>query len=322
MRVYFGKPRTTLGWKDLINDPNLDDSFEIENGPAIGRTLLRDTLTLGLPTATEALDPITPQYLHDLISWPAIRAKTTESQTHREMASGLSSPVGFKNDTDAGLAVAVNALQSVANPHLILGINSEGKVSVFETSGNRYGHIVLRGGNHGPYHLAEQITQHETDLQAADLPANIMVDCSHANSEKDPALQPAVTHHVSEQIVDSNHSIIGLMLKSHLEAGNQEIPDDLSALRCGVSVTDGCINWATTCRSSSNSLNLAPPHWKHERLSNTPDCDHCDRCYPARLPIAGFALAKSFQPHLLRSYPQRCNPGTRRQIAVPRIGPL
>ncbi|MFL2502716.1 MAG: 3-deoxy-7-phosphoheptulonate synthase [Luminiphilus sp.] len=246
MRVYFEKPRTTVGWKGLINDPNLDDSFAIENGLKTGRTLLRDILAMGLPTATEALDPITPQYLHDLISWSAIGARTTESQTHREMASGLSSPVGFKNGTDGGLAVAVNALQSVANPHRFLGINSDGKVSVFQTSGNRYGHIVLRGGIHGPNYSAEHIACCEAALEAAKLHANIMVDCSHANSEKNPALQPAVAQNVGEQIVQGNQSIIGIMLESNLEAGNQAIPRDLSALRYGVSVTDGCIDWATT----------------------------------------------------------------------------
>ena len=246
MRVYFEKPRTTIGWKGLINDPHLDDSFAIESGLETGRTLLRDILATGLPTATEALDPITPQYLHDLISWSAIGARTTESQTHREMASGLSSPVGFKNGTDGGLAVAVNALQSVANPHRFLGINSDGKVSVFETSGNRYGHIVLRGGSQGPNYSAEHIAQCEAALKAASLNANIMVDCSHANSHKNPALQPAVAQNVSEQIAQGNQSIIGLMLESHLEAGNQTIPADLSALRYGVSVTDGCIDWTTT----------------------------------------------------------------------------
>ena len=246
MRVYFEKPRTTVGWKGLINDPSLDDSFAIERGLETGRTLLRDILAMGLPTATEALDPITPQYLHDLISWSAIGARTTESQTHREMASGLSSPVGFKNGTDGGLAVAVNALQSVANPHRFLGINSDGKVSVFETSGNRYGHIVLRGGSGGPNYSAEHIASCEAALEAANLPANIMVDCSHANSEKNPALQPAVAQNVGEQIVQGNQSIIGIMLESNLEAGNQAIPRDLSALRYGVSVTDGCIDWATT----------------------------------------------------------------------------
>ena len=246
MRVYFEKPRTTVGWKGLINDPNLDDSFAIESGLETGRTLLRDILAMGLPIATEALDPITPQYLHDLISWSAIGARTTESQTHREMASGLSSPVGFKNGTDGGLAVAVNALQSVANPHRFLGINSDGKVSVFETSGNRYGHIVLRGGSDGPNYSAEHIARCEAALEAANLHANIMVDCSHANSEKNPALQPAVAQNVGEQIVQGNQSIIGIMLESNLEAGNQVILSDPSALRYGVSVTDGCIDWATT----------------------------------------------------------------------------
>ena len=246
MRVYFEKPRTTVGWKGLINDPALDDSFEIESGLKIGRTLLRDILTLGLPTATEALDPITPQYLHDLISWSAIGARTTESQTHREMASGLSSPVGFKNGTDGGLTVAINALQSVAHSHRFLGINSEGRVSVFETKGNQYSHVVLRGGSSGPNYSPEAIAQCEASLQKAELPVHIMVDCSHANSEKDPSRQPAVAREVVRQIAEGNQSIMGLMLESHLEAGNQSIPEDLSALRYGVSITDGCIDWDTT----------------------------------------------------------------------------
>ena len=246
MRVYFEKPRTTVGWKGLINDPMLDDSFEVESGLRIGRELLKEVLSIGLPTATEALDPITPQYLQDLISWSAIGARTTESQTHREMASGLSSSVGFKNGTDGGLEVAINALQSVANPHRFLGINSNGKVSVFETSGNRYGHVVLRGGSNGPNYAREHIAQCEAALEQADLNANIMVDCSHANSEKKPELQPAVAQNVIQQIIDGNTSIIGLMLESHLEAGSQKIPADLSQLRYGVSVTDGCIDWEST----------------------------------------------------------------------------
>jgi 3-deoxy-7-phosphoheptulonate synthase len=224
----------------------LDDSFEVERGLRIGRELLKEILSIGLPTATEALDPITPQYLQDLISWSAIGARTTESQTHREMASGLSSSVGFKNGTDGGLEVAINALQSVANPHRFLGINSDGKVSVFETKGNRYGHVVLRGGSNGPNYSQEHIAQCEAALDQADLNANIMVDCSHANSEKKPALQPAVAQNVIQQIIDGNRSIIGLMLESNLEAGNQKIPADLSELRYGVSVTDGCIDWETT----------------------------------------------------------------------------
>jgi 3-deoxy-7-phosphoheptulonate synthase len=246
MRVYFEKPRTTVGWKGLINDPHLDDSFDIEAGLTIGRTLLRDILELGLPTATEALDPITPQYLQDLISWTAIGARTTESQTHREMASGLSSAVGFKNGTDGGLDVAVNAMKSVCNPHRFLGINSEGKVSVFETRGNRYGHVVLRGGSAGPNYDSVHVALCEQALEKAALPRNIMVDCSHANSEKNPELQPLVADNVANQIIEGNNSIIGLMLESHINAGNQKIPADLSALEYGVSITDGCIDWETT----------------------------------------------------------------------------
>lgn len=246
MRVYFEKPRTTVGWKGLINDPHLDDSFDIEAGLTIGRSLLKDIQQLGLPTATEALDPITPQYLQDLISWSAIGARTTESQTHREMASGLSSAVGFKNGTDGGLEVAVNAMKSVCNPHRFLGINSEGKVSVFETRGNRYGHVVLRGGTAGPNYNSQHITLCEGALNKAGLPANIMVDCSHANTEKQPDRQPLVAADVIAQIVAGNQSVIGLMLESNLRAGNQKIPSNLEELEYGVSVTDGCIDWETT----------------------------------------------------------------------------
>ena len=246
MRVYFEKPRTTVGWKGLINDPHLDDSFDIEAGLTIGRTVLRDILELGLPTATEALDPITPQYLQDLISWTAIGARTTESQTHREMASGLSSAVGFKNGTDGGLDVAVNAMKSVSNPHRFLGINSDGKVSVFKTRGNRYGHVVLRGGSGGPNYDSVHIGLCEEALEKASLPRNIMVDCSHANSEKKPELQPLVADNVASQILEGNDSIIGLMLESNINAGNQSIPSDLKELKYGVSVTDGCIDWPTT----------------------------------------------------------------------------
>jgi 3-deoxy-7-phosphoheptulonate synthase len=246
MRVYFEKPRTTVGWKGLINDPRLDDSFAIESGLKIGRNLLKDILEIGLPAATEALDPITPQYLQDLISWSAIGARTTESQTHREMASGLSSPVGLKNGTDGGLEIVINALKSVVNPHHFLGINSDGKVSVFETRGNGYGHVVLRGGSNGPNYGRKHIIRCEEALQQAGLNANIMVDCSHANSEKNPALQTNVAQDVAKQITEGNNSIIGLMLESFLEAGNQKIPKDLSQLRYGVSVTDACIDWETT----------------------------------------------------------------------------
>ncbi|MEQ9462978.1 MAG: 3-deoxy-7-phosphoheptulonate synthase [Haliea sp.] len=246
MRVYFEKPRTTVGWKGLINDPHLDDSFKIEEGLHIGRRLLLDILELGLPTATEALDPISPQYLQDLISWSAIGARTTESQTHREMASGLSSAVGFKNGTDGGLTVASNALNSVAKPHRFLGINGQGEVSVITTRGNRYGHIVLRGGSNGPNYDSVHIRLCEEALAKAGVPLNIMVDCSHANSSKQPELQPLVVENVGNQILEGNRSIIGLMVESNIKAGNQPIPENLAELEYGVSVTDGCIGWAET----------------------------------------------------------------------------
>ncbi len=246
MRVYFEKPRTTVGWKGLINDPRLDDSFKIEEGLNIGRKLLLDILELGLPTSTEALDPISPQYIQDLISWAAIGARTTESQTHREMASGLSSAVGFKNGTDGGLTVATNALNSVANPHRFLGINRQGQVSVFTTRGNPYGHIVLRGGSQGPNYDSVHIKLCEEALEKAGVANNIMVDCSHANSNKQPELQPLVVENVGNQIMEGNKSIVGLMIESHLNAGNQSIPSDLTQLEYGVSVTDGCIDWDTT----------------------------------------------------------------------------
>jgi len=246
MRVYFEKPRTTVGWKGLVNDPYLDDSFKLEEGLHIARKLLLDILELGLPTSTEALDPISPQYLQDLISWSAIGARTTESQTHREMASGLSSPVGFKNGTDGGLTVATNALNSVAKPHRFLGINSAGQVSVFTTRGNPYGHIVLRGGSGGPNYDSVHIRLCEEALDKARVPRNIMVDCSHANSNKQPELQPLVVENVANQIIEGNKSIVGLMVESHINAGNQPIPANLEELAYGVSVTDGCIDWETT----------------------------------------------------------------------------
>ncbi|TDG13769.1 3-deoxy-7-phosphoheptulonate synthase [Seongchinamella unica] len=246
MRVYFEKPRTTVGWKGLINDPHLDDSFKIEEGLHIGRQLLLDILELGLPTSTEALDPISPQYLQDLISWSAIGARTTESQTHREMASGLSSAVGFKNGTDGGLTVATNALNSVSKPHRFLGINRNGQVSVFTTKGNAHGHIVLRGGSAGPNYDSVHIRLCEEALEKAGLAKNIMVDCSHANSNKQPELQPLVVENVGNQVLEGNNSIVGLMIESNLNAGNQSIPDNLDDLKYGVSVTDGCIDWETT----------------------------------------------------------------------------
>ncbi|TVP88839.1 MAG: 3-deoxy-7-phosphoheptulonate synthase [Pseudomonadaceae bacterium] len=249
MRVYFEKPRTTVGWKGLINDPYLDDSFKIEDGLHIGRQLLRDLAELGLPTATEALDPISPQYLQDLIAWSAIGARTTESQTHREMSSGLSSAVGFKNGTDGGLTVAINALQSVSNPHRFLGINQDGQVSIVTTKGNQYGHVVLRGGSGKPNYDSVSVALCEQELAKAKVKANIMVDCSHANSNKDPGLQPLVMDNVANQILEGNTSIIGLMVESHIGWGNQSIPKDLKDLQYGVSITDACIDWDTTVKS-------------------------------------------------------------------------
>ncbi|MEI7968376.1 MAG: 3-deoxy-7-phosphoheptulonate synthase [Betaproteobacteria bacterium] len=246
MRVYFEKPRTTTGWKGLINDPHMNDSFDVEHGLQLARKVLLDINELGLPTGTEALDPISPQYLGDLISWSAIGARTTESQTHREMASGLSTPVGFKNGTDGGLQVAVNALLSVSRPHSFLGINPRGEVAVIRTTGNRYGHIVLRGGSKGPNYDSVTISLVEKELSRNNLPANIIVDCSHANSNKDPALQALVMHDIAGQIVEGNKSIVGAMIESNLTFGNQAIPADLSSLRYGVSVTDACLDWAST----------------------------------------------------------------------------
>lgn len=263
MRVYFEKPRTTVGWKGLINDPYLNDSFKIQDGLHVGRKLLLDIAELGLPTATEALDPISPQYLQDLISWSAIGARTTESQTHREMASGLSSAVGFKNGTDGSLTVAINALQSVSSPHRFLGINSEGQVSVIHTRGNAYGHVVLRGGNGKPNYDSVSVTMCEKELADAGVPTNIMVDCSHANSNKSHELQPLVLDNVANQILEGNKSIMGVMVESNIGAGNQKIPADLNDLQYGVSVTDACIDWGTTekaLRSMHSKLKAVLPN--------------------------------------------------------------
>jgi len=246
MRVYFEKPRTTVGWKGLINDPDLDDSFHIEKGILLARELLLHLAELGLPAGTEALDPIMPQYLSELITWTAIGARTTESQTHREMASGLSTPVGFKNGTDGSLATSINALQSVRHPHHFLGITQQGQSAVFRTRGNPYAHIVLRGGGGRANYDAVSIALAERQLLAANLPATIVVDCSHGNSNKDPSLQPLIAENCITQILDGNRSIVGLMLESHLKAGNQPIPKDLSTLEYGVSITDPCIGWDST----------------------------------------------------------------------------
>ena len=246
MRVYFEKPRTTVGWKGLINDPDMDDSFHVEKGIHMARELLLYLSKMGLPTATEALDPIMPQYMGDLVTWTAIGARTTESQTHREMASGLSTPVGFKNGTDGSLDVAINALKSAGQSHHFMGINQEGRTAVFQTRGNAYGHTVLRGGGGRPNYDSVSIALCEQELEKAGLPKRIVVDCSHANSNKDHNLQPLVARDCAEQVVNGNKSIIGLMLESNLHAGNQSISEDLSKLEYGVSVTDACMDWETT----------------------------------------------------------------------------
>lgn len=249
MRVYFEKPRSTIGWKGLINDPHLNGSFEIEEGLQIARRLLLELAELGLPLATEALDPISPQYIQDLISWSAIGARTTESQTHRVMSSGLSCAVGFKNGTDGSFSVAINALKSVSHPHIFLGIDSGGHVATVETTGNAYGHIVLRGGNGQPNYDAANIARCEQALAEAGVCPYIMVDCSHDNSQKNPDLQPVVAKDVTDQILSGNRSIIGLMMESNIHAGSQPIPEDHTKLEYGVSITDACIDWDTTERT-------------------------------------------------------------------------
>jgi 3-deoxy-7-phosphoheptulonate synthase len=245
MRVYFEKPRTTVGWKGMINDPNIDDTFQIDKGVHMARSLLIHLNEIGLPVATEALDPIMPQYLGDLISWTAIGARTAESQTHREIASGLSTPVGFKNGTDGSLSVAINAIKSAQNSHHFLGLNDLGQTTVYKTKGNRYSHVVLRGGPE-PNFDKKSIALCEKKLKEAGLPSRIMIDCSHGNSNKDFNLQPVVAHSSIDQVLDYNHSIIGFMLESNIEEGNQQIPEDLSELKYGVSLTDACMNWETT----------------------------------------------------------------------------
>ena len=246
MRVYFEKPRTVTGWKGYINDPDMDDSFHVEKGMQKGREFLMQVNELGLPAATEALDPISPQYLGDLIAWTAIGARTSESQTHREMSSGLSTPVGFKNATDGDMSIAINAILSSSRPHSFLGINSAGAVSVVRTRGNRYGHVVLRGGASGPNYDTVSISLAEQAITKAGLPKNLVVDCSHANSYKKPELQPLVLHDCVNQIHAGNQSIVGVMLESNIEGGNQPIPADLSQLKYGCSVTDACLDWPTT----------------------------------------------------------------------------
>jgi 3-deoxy-7-phosphoheptulonate synthase len=257
MRVYFEKPRTTIGWKGLINDPHLDGSQDIETGLKIARRLLLDITGMGLPVATEFLDPIVPQYAADLVTWAAIGARTTESQTHREMASGLSMPVGLKNNTDGSLQSAIEAMSAARHPHSFLGINEDGVTAIVRTTGNPHAHIVLRGGRTMTNYDAASIRAAEEKLRVENLPAVLMVDCSHANSGKQFAKQEDVWRSVIQQRFEGTRSLIGLMVESNINEGNQPIPKDLKGLRYGVSLTDSCIGWETTERML---------RWGYERL--------------------------------------------------------
>jgi 3-deoxy-7-phosphoheptulonate synthase len=257
MRVYFEKPRTTIGWKGLINDPHLDGSHDIEAGLKIARRLLLEITNMGLPTATEFLDPIVPQYIADLVTWAAIGARTTESQTHREMASGISAPVGFKNATDGSLQIAIDALGAARSPHSFLGMDADGVTSIVRTTGNPDGHVVLRGGRARPNYDAESIREAEAALKKSGLPAVLMVDCSHANSGKQHTRQEDVWRSVIDQRIAGTRSLIGMMVESNLHEGNQPFPRPARELQYGVSITDACINWETTERML---------RWGHEQL--------------------------------------------------------
>lgn len=256
MRVYFEKPRTTTGWKGFINDPFMDDSFCIDKGMEKARAFLHELAELGLPAATEALDPISPQYLGDLIAWTAIGARTSESQTHREMASGLSTPVGFKNATNGDVGIAVNAILSASRQHSFLGINSEGRTAIVRTRGNHYAHLVLRGGDGRPNYDTVSVRIAEEALTKAGLPANLVVDCSHANSYKNHEFQPFVLADIVNQIRYGNRSLLGVMIESNLVAGNQPIPKDRAQLKYGCSITDACVDWETTERMLREAVAL------------------------------------------------------------------
>jgi 3-deoxy-7-phosphoheptulonate synthase len=246
MRVYFEKPRTVVGWKGLINDPGLDGSFDIGNGLRRARQLLLKIGEMGMPAATEMLEPITPQYVADLVTWAAIGARTTESQTHRQMASGLSMPVGYKNGTDGNLEIAIQAMQAARHAHSFLGIDQDGRTCVIHTTGNPYGHVILRGGRNGPNYDAANVKSAAESLIATKLPPYLMIDCSHANSDKDYTKQATVWADAVAQRASGNRYIAGLMLESNLLPGNQKLTADLSQLKYGVSITDGCIGWEQT----------------------------------------------------------------------------
>ncbi|MEM0966701.1 MAG: 3-deoxy-7-phosphoheptulonate synthase [Verrucomicrobiota bacterium] len=262
MRVYFEKPRTTVGWKGLLMDPRLDGSCDLPEGLRKARQFLTNVLSVGLPTATEFLDPITPQYIADLISWAAIGARTTESQTHRQMASGLSMPIGFKNTTSGAVQPAVNAIRAASERQTFLGIDPNGDACAVTTKGNPNCHVILRGGSSGPNFAKEHVTSTRSALDKASLLPAILVDCSHANSSKEPQRQPEVLADVIRQRVSGETAIIGSMLESNLEAGNQSFPRPLEELKRGVSITDGCIDWKTTVdciRRSADQLAETTP---------------------------------------------------------------
>ncbi|MBL8817409.1 MAG: 3-deoxy-7-phosphoheptulonate synthase [Planctomyces sp.] len=246
MRVYFEKPRTTVGWKGLINDPHLNDTFDIVTGLRRARRILLDINSVGLPAATEMLEPITPQYIADLITLASIGARTTESPTHRQMASGLSMPVGFKNSTEGSLEVAINAMKAARAEHCFLGIDHDGKTCIVNTRGNELGHLILRGGRNGPNYHAPNLAEASQLLRSANLPPRFVVDCSHANSEKDYRRQPIVWNDVIRQRIEGNEEIVGLMLESNLIEGQQSLGSDPSQLKYGVSITDGCISFEQT----------------------------------------------------------------------------
>ena len=246
MRVYFEKPRTTIGWKGLINDPHLDGTFDVSAGIHKARELLLRINEMGVPCATEMLDPITPQYTADLVTWASLGARTTESQTHRQMASGLSMPIGFKNGTDGNLQVAIDAMEAARHAHAFLGIDADGQTCIVNTKGNPDGQLILRGGRSGPNYSPDHIAEARAMLAKRNLEPNILVDCSHANSNKDYRNQAAVARNVVQQRIDGNADILGLMIESNLLEGNQPLGDDPSKLKYGISITDSCIGWELT----------------------------------------------------------------------------
>lgn len=270
MRVYFEKPRTTVGWKGLINDPHLDNSYDINTGLKLARKLLLDLANLNLPSATELLDPITPQYIADLISWTAIGARTTESQIHRQMASGLSMPVGYKNGTDGSLNAAINAMLAAITSHHFLGISNDGLASIVKTTGNPDGHLVLRGGSNAPNYYQEDVETAAQALQNKALNHRLTIDCSHGNSNKDYSRQPIVLDNIAQQIESGNKNIMGVMIESHLIAGNQSLGSDPASLVYGQSITDACVDWETTkkiLRSLAKSVAIGRPQVKENRVS-------------------------------------------------------